>query len=168
MTKRNMEPIRDEVARLWTADTPIFQIEAQLGLTKGQVMGHVHRLKKAGVLQARRDAPNGQGSTAKPAAPPPQWRPQKQRKRPAAIKPAAPPPPPAVACDEDDEVWTPPPPQPSVPFSACHWPEGDPRSHDFSFCGARPVVPGRPYCVAHCRVAYAGYSILRKSEKEAA
>lgn len=35
----------------------------------------------------------------------------------------------------------------------CHWPVGDPREPDFFFCGA-PVRSGRPYCGAHCRVAY--------------
>ena len=35
----------------------------------------------------------------------------------------------------------------------CRWPIGDPRAHDFHFCGD-PIEPGRPYCSAHCAMAY--------------
>ena len=30
----------------------------------------------------------------------------------------------------------------------CRWPIGDPRHHDFHFCGAKQA-PGRPYCAHH-------------------
>lgn len=36
----------------------------------------------------------------------------------------------------------------------CRWPIGDPGMPGFHFCDAQPVVPKRPYCVDHCRVAY--------------
>ena len=35
----------------------------------------------------------------------------------------------------------------------CSWPEGEPGKDDFHFCGS-PNVPGKPYCVEHCRRAY--------------
>ena len=35
----------------------------------------------------------------------------------------------------------------------CSWPEGEPGTEDFHFCGA-PIVPGKPYCEEHCRRAY--------------
>jgi len=35
----------------------------------------------------------------------------------------------------------------------CRWPIGDLQSPEFYFCGAEPVA-GRPYCDAHCRLAY--------------
>jgi GcrA cell cycle regulator len=35
----------------------------------------------------------------------------------------------------------------------CSWPEGEPGTEDFHFCGS-PNVPGKPYCVDHCRRAY--------------
>ncbi|HEX2581892.1 MAG TPA: GcrA family cell cycle regulator [Dongiaceae bacterium] len=35
----------------------------------------------------------------------------------------------------------------------CSWPIGDPKSADFHFCGDANV-PGRPYCLEHCAVAY--------------
>jgi GcrA cell cycle regulator len=37
--------------------------------------------------------------------------------------------------------------------STCRWPEGNPASCDFFFCGAEPVR-GKPYCATHCARAY--------------
>jgi GcrA cell cycle regulator len=50
-------------------------------------------------------------------------------------------------------------PQISTP-RACAWPVGDPTSADFHFCGDT-VLSGKPYCAAHCAVAYTHY---RKAE----
>lgn len=35
----------------------------------------------------------------------------------------------------------------------CVWPEGEPGSEEFHFCGAE-AVEGKPYCAAHCARAY--------------
>lgn len=35
----------------------------------------------------------------------------------------------------------------------CRWPFGDPGHEDFHFCGA-VQVPGKPYCLEHCMLAY--------------
>lgn len=43
----------------------------------------------------------------------------------------------------------------------CHWPIGHPREPGFHFCGA-PAEPDRPYCSAHCAIAY------RRSDNSAA
>jgi len=43
----------------------------------------------------------------------------------------------------------------------CHWPIGHPREPGFHFCGA-PAEPDRPYCAAHCALAY------RRSDNSAA
>ena len=45
----------------------------------------------------------------------------------------------------------------------CQWPIGDPRDQDFHFCGGVPV-PGRPYCLAHCEMAYSSGSKSNSSE----
>ena len=37
--------------------------------------------------------------------------------------------------------------------ATCRWPVGDPQHADFAFCGAAPCKP-RPYCAAHCLIAY--------------
>ncbi len=39
----------------------------------------------------------------------------------------------------------------------CNWPIGDPQASDFHFCGD-PIQEGRPYCEAHCAIAYTTYS----------
>ena len=35
----------------------------------------------------------------------------------------------------------------------CHWPLGDPRDDNFSFCGGH-AIEGLPYCGDHAKVAY--------------
>ena len=35
----------------------------------------------------------------------------------------------------------------------CHWPLGRPGTVSFRFC-CQPVRTGKPYCAAHCRIAY--------------
>ena len=35
----------------------------------------------------------------------------------------------------------------------CSWPEGEPGTETFNFCGCE-TVSGKPYCAAHCRRAY--------------
>jgi GcrA cell cycle regulator len=35
----------------------------------------------------------------------------------------------------------------------CHWPFGKPGTANFRFC-CQPVRTGKPYCTAHCRIAY--------------
>lgn len=35
----------------------------------------------------------------------------------------------------------------------CSWPIGNPGDPDFHFCGEK-VVPGKPYCLEHCQIAY--------------
>ena len=35
----------------------------------------------------------------------------------------------------------------------CHWPFGRPGTASFRFCN-QPVLTGKPYCAAHCRIAY--------------
>ena len=37
--------------------------------------------------------------------------------------------------------------------SKCCWPTGDPKKNSFVFCGDT-VVPGKPYCLPHCKEAY--------------
>ena len=37
--------------------------------------------------------------------------------------------------------------------SKCCWPTGDPKNNGFVFCGDT-VVPGKPYCLPHCKEAY--------------
>ena len=50
-------------------------------------------------------------------------------------------------------------------FSSCQWPIGDPQEKEFHFCEA-DTLSGKPYCKAHCDVAYIDEKELKK-EKEA-
>lgn len=45
---------------------------------------------------------------------------------------------------------------------SCCWPNGDPGTPGFHFCGARPV-PGKPYCAEHCAIAYVKLRDRRES-----
>jgi GcrA cell cycle regulator len=38
--------------------------------------------------------------------------------------------------------------------SMCCWPIGEPGTPAFRFCGKRPTVPDKPYCLEHCVRAY--------------
>ena len=46
----------------------------------------------------------------------------------------------------------------------CRWPVGEPGTEGFHFCGDPAIVPGKPYCAAHCKIAYAG---LREKKQAA-
>ena len=41
----------------------------------------------------------------------------------------------------------------NLKFGMCSWPEGDPGTDVFQFCG-KPVAPDKPYCPEHCDKAY--------------
>ncbi len=41
----------------------------------------------------------------------------------------------------------------SLKANMCSWPEGEPGTENFRFCGV-PAEPGKPYCAPHCAVAY--------------
>ena len=41
----------------------------------------------------------------------------------------------------------------SLRAGMCCWPEGDPGTVEFNFCG-EPIVPEKPYCAKHCERAY--------------
>jgi GcrA cell cycle regulator len=46
----------------------------------------------------------------------------------------------------------------------CKWPIGDPTDEDFHFCG-HPAAAGRPYCSAHCAIAYQPMSSRRDRDR---
>jgi GcrA cell cycle regulator len=47
----------------------------------------------------------------------------------------------------------------------CKWPVGDPKHHDFHFCG-RPAQLGMPYCAEHAAIAYQPASKKRPDERK--
>ncbi len=48
----------------------------------------------------------------------------------------------------------------------CHWPEGEPGTEAFRFCG-QPAVDGKPYCGEHCAQAYVKSTRDRKVTRAA-
>ncbi len=46
----------------------------------------------------------------------------------------------------------------------CKWPIGDPTDPDFHFCG-HASAPGRPYCAAHCAIAFQPMSSRRDRDR---
>lgn len=46
----------------------------------------------------------------------------------------------------------------------CNWPEGEPGTEGFHFCG-QPSIQDRPYCASHCARAYV--KTTKKTEKAA-
>jgi GcrA cell cycle regulator len=131
--------------KLWGEGLSASQIAAQLGgVTRNAVIGKVHRLSLSG--------------RAKPASSSP--RPRKPRHFVAgntALKTHAQPAPRRVPAPVPIEDIV-------VPISRqvslmelndtmCKWPEGDPGSEDFHFCGHRSFN-SLPYCEYHSRLAY--------------
>jgi GcrA cell cycle regulator len=49
--------------------------------------------------------------------------------------------------------------------SMCCWPIGEPGTPAFRFCGKRPTVPDKPYCLEHCMRAYVKSSKDRRDSK---
>ena len=71
--------------------------------------------------------------------------------RPVTIRPApaALPPPPPVPLPEDCRPCT----IVELTDHRCHWPEGDPLTPEFRYCGALKPLEG-PYCPHHTKIAY--------------
>lgn len=123
---------------LWGEGCPTAEIAARLGLTKGQVIGKVHRLS----LPVR---PNPALPRATPVEAATQPNPHAVPRMTAYAPRAVPAMPPraagALAIAYPAEM-------------TCQWPSGDPRGAvPWSFCGA-PRRAGTPYCGCHADRAY--------------
>jgi GcrA cell cycle regulator len=127
---------------LWREGLSAAEIARRVGgVTRNAVLGKIHRLG----LSGRAVAPRLGGQ-----------RPASVRSRPASRKPPPRPKPPvmppvAIAIPVEE---------PGLATSVlqlgahtCHWPIGDPKALDFSFCGRRAGESG-PYCADHDRRAH--------------
>ncbi len=113
---------------LWAEGISTLEIGRRLGVTKNAVVGKVHRLglpKRQSPINSTPRAPR----VAKPAEP-------------VRMKVQAPPP--SVENMVKMEELT---------SGMCNWPEGEPGTEDFRFCGQNSLE-GKPYCAAHCARAY--------------
>lgn len=133
----------------WEEGLPTSEIGRRLGVTKNAVVGKVHRLglKKRQSPIRQSSSSSAQPKKAKAAA----LRPQADAPaRPATAK--TPMPTGDVVSLED------------LTSSMCCWPEGEPGTEEFHFCG-QPSVSEKPYCEAHCARAYVKVSKDKKKKK---
>lgn len=146
-TEERVEFLRE----LWNAQFSAGHIAAELGITRNAVIGKIHRLGLWG---------RGQPSLTLKR----QRKHELHRRRVRVCRPAR------IGNtvlnlhpDELPHVTTPLQ-EVVVPIAkkltigtltehTCKWPIGDPRDHDFHFCG-HDSLQGLPYCQHHARVAY--------------
>jgi GcrA cell cycle regulator len=158
----------EELRRLWGQGQTASRIAELLGgITRNAVIGKAHRLGLRGrPSPIRRE--DGQASlpsqprrtSASAAAIAEELTHQVAQEAPRQESMAAAEPPPPAAAQS---------PAPGASSGrplrsgtkACSWPMGDPKQPGFHFCGEEAVA-GRPYCAAHCSMAY-----QRKSEAAA-
>ncbi len=161
--------------KLWTEGLSTAEIGRRMGTTKNAVIGRAHRLglpKRQSPIQATgpRDMRAVQERVAKrrerAAELAKQGLPTDQIARQLGIHVT-------TARDTLREIGlarpprrpvTPPKPKPkpepvlhtpgAARAHACRWPIGTPRTPSFRFCEDPAVVPGKPYCLAHCAKAY--------------
>jgi GcrA cell cycle regulator len=142
------------LSQLWSAGFSASQIAQRLGgVTRNAVIGKVHRLGLAARATtsrhrrpSRRPASNQRiGSRATRRSARPVSRIQ-SRRAPAKPKVRALP-----------ELG----PAPPIPITmqtltmlTCRWPQGDPKSPDFHFCGRRKTRGDGPYCDHHQAIAF--------------
>lgn len=161
---------RVEILRkLWAEGLSASQIAAQLGgVSRNAVIGKVHRLKlssrgRAAPAQTRQKKPKAVGpKPARPASPP--------RSMPQSVGATA------LKTDYEAEPAYRPAPRPAsnvvVPISrrlkladlterTCKWPNGDPLTEEFHFCGNDSPDAG-PYCSYHARLAFQPASERRR------
>jgi GcrA cell cycle regulator len=135
--------------QLWAEGHSTAEIGRRLQRSKNAVVGKAHRLD----LPGRESPIRRKGGDQTPR--PPRHRPVPKL---ADMMPVAstPPTPPArpLAPRATTDRQTPATPATNRRTHSCCWPLGEPGRPGFRFCDA-PAVPGRPYCDAHARLAYA-------------
>ncbi|EKF20150.1 GcrA family cell cycle regulator [Nitratireductor pacificus] len=160
----------ETLKKLWAEGLSASQIAAQLGgVSRNAVIGKVHRLKlssrgRATSQRTRQKKPPQPGTTTT-------RRPRNTRPMTATVGATA-----LQAQFEEEPVartYLQPVGNVVVPISrkleltqltemTCKWPNGDPLSDDFSFCGNEAGESG-PYCGYHSRLAYQPASERRRS-----
>ena len=135
---------------LWEEGLPTSEIGRRLGVTKNAVVGKVHRLglKKRQSPIRQSSSTSAQPKKAKPAA---AQQPQADTLSQPAVAKTRMPTGDVVRLEE-------------LTSSMCSWPEGEPGTEEFHFCG-EPSIADKPYCAAHCERAYVKVSKDKKKKK---
>ena len=117
--------------RLWGEGKTAAEIAKELGegVTRNAVIGKAHRLKLSSRVSPIQQ--NAKKVKSADVAPPMQRKPSKK-----------------IPIFKGKEVK-----MKDLRENMCRWPNGDPQSDDFSFCGCK-VVDGLPYCAEHAKIAY--------------
>jgi GcrA cell cycle regulator len=148
----------DRIATLkhyWTDGLSASQIAQKLGeVTRNAVIGKVHRLGLAGRGNSSRRGTSRRASTSRPTQRTPARRYRQRSARPVSKKQL----PPVLDRSPILPELGPPPCTPVTvprltPF-VCRWPEGDPKSSDFHFCGRIKTKEAIPYCDHHAAIAF--------------
>lgn len=129
---------------LWAEGISTLEIGRRLGVTKNAVVGKVHRLglpKRQSPINSAPRTPRASNKSSEP------------------VRMA--PPPPSVPITADMVKME------ELTSGMCNWPEGEPGTDDFRFCGQQ-VVEGKPYCAAHCARAYVKSTRDRERDRERA
>ena len=144
--------------KLWADGLSASMIATQLGgVTRNAVIGKVHRLGLSGRTKTVSTQPRTNRPKMRPNGPSrPSVQPLvfgnnalKMEARPEIMPVApAPAPIPFPAPSPEDRVTI-----LGLTEKTCRWPEGDPASSEFRFCGSQTNT-GLPYCAYHCAVAY--------------
>jgi GcrA cell cycle regulator len=134
------------LTQLWEDKLPSREIGEIMKRSKNSVVGRAHRL-----LLTPRPSPIAGGPSRKKKNRQP--KPLTAAQRPPPTPPAPPTPEPPR---QPMRVWIPVKPG---PVNACQWPLGHPGTMEFRFCD-QPSLPGRSYCLEHCKTAYIGFHSL--------
>ena len=134
---------------LWEEGLPTSEIGRRLGVTKNAVVGKVHRLglKKRQSPIRQSTSTSAQPKKAKVVAP----RSSAEASDSPVVRKVVRPTGEVVRLEE-------------LTSSMCCWPEGEPGTEDFHFCGL-PSVAEKPYCEDHCARAYVKVSKDKKKKK---
>ena len=129
------------------------EIGAELGRSRGSILGKIHRIRHSGALpeEVQREIP---ATVSLPVAVEPPAREAQECMAPRTpVPPTIPLAPPSVACDRLESFL-------ALGPRSCRFPIGDPREEDFRFCGATTAT--QPYCEHHARIAFRGFHSDRR------
>lgn len=122
----------DLLKKLWSAGKTAAEIAKELGdgVTRNAVIGKAHRLKLSSRISPIQQ--NTKKIKSNNDAPPAVMR-RPSKKIPVYL---------GLQVQMED-----------LRDKMCRWPNGDPQTKDFSFCGCK-TVEGTPYCEKHAAIAY--------------